>query len=74
MLLENLINHFTQEKKRKPEHVNELLDFTQKGYINGELSIIEYKQLFSELNKQNAEKPHFYMIKSTPYEIYDFTS
>ncbi|WP_394231679.1 YppF family protein [Niallia oryzisoli] len=70
MLLENLIYRYTLEKKRKPSHVNELLDYLQKGYIYGEFSIVEYKQLFSELNERNAEKPQFFIIKSKPYDIY----
>ncbi|WP_338447860.1 YppF family protein [Niallia oryzisoli] len=74
MLLENLIYHFTLEKKRKPIYVNELLDYAQKGYIYGKLSIVEYKQLFSELTKQHAEKPQNYYIKRKPYETYYFTS
>lgn len=59
MLVENLVDSFELEKHRTPSHVNELLDFVQKSYIYGKLSIVEYKQLFFELNKQHAEKPTF---------------
>jgi hypothetical protein len=59
MLVEGLIHHFKLVKQRNPLHVNELLDYIQKGYISGELSIVEYKKLFFELDKRNAEKPSF---------------
>lgn len=57
-MLEELKNQFVQVKKRTPKHVNELLDYLQKSYIYGELSIVEYKNIFSELDKLNAEKPN----------------
>jgi len=38
----------------------------QKDYIQGELTIVEYKKLFFELDKQKAEKPHSYIIKKYP--------
>ena len=62
MLVKNLINHFKIEKNRSPLHVNELLDYIQKKYIYEELSIVEYKKLFAELEKRNAEKPSSYYI------------
>lgn len=57
MLIEKLIHHFKNVKNYTPSHVNELLDYLQKLYIYGELSIVEYKELFFELYKLNAEKP-----------------
>ena len=74
MLVENLIKHFQLEKKRNPSHVNELLDYIQKSYIYGELSIVEYKKLFFELNKRNAEKPEFYFIKTRAFETFNIPS
>ncbi|WP_071394102.1 YppF family protein [Bacillus tuaregi] len=59
MLLEGLINRFKLERERNPSHVNELLDYVQKNYLYGELSIKEYKNLYFELDKQNAVKPSF---------------
>jgi hypothetical protein len=59
MLLEGLINRFKSERNRNPSHVNELLDFVQRSYIYGELSIKEYKNLYFELDRQNAVKPSF---------------
>lgn len=57
MLLEDLIHRFEIVKKRNPLHANELLDYIQKSYIQGELSIVEYKNLFFELDKRGAKKP-----------------
>ena len=57
-MLEELKNRFEQVKKRNPIHVNELLDYLQKSYIYGELSIVEYKNLFFELDQLKAEKPN----------------
>ena len=57
-MLEELKNRFVQVKKRTPIHVNELLDYLKISYIYGELSIVEYKNLFFELDKLNAEKPN----------------
>lgn len=59
MLVEDLIFRFEQVKERSPLDTNELLDYMQKSYIDGELSIVEYKKLFFELDKLGAEKPHF---------------
>ena len=64
ILLENLIHSFELIKNRKPLHANELLDYLQKSYVFGELSIVEYKKLFSELDKLDAEKPHSYFIQT----------
>ncbi|KMY42763.1 YppF family protein [Peribacillus loiseleuriae] len=64
MLVEDLIHRFELVKKRNPLHANELLDYIQKGYIYGELSIVEYKKLFFELDKLEAEKPMSFFIKT----------
>lgn len=59
-MLENLILHFQKVKNYTPSNVNELLDYVQSLYIYGELSIVEYKKLFSELYELHAEKPSYY--------------
>jgi hypothetical protein len=64
IMLESLIHRFKLVKKSNPSHVNELLDYIQKCYLSGELSIVEYKKFFSELDKRNAEKPQSYFIKN----------
>lgn len=66
MLLEDLIRQFIQVKNHAPLHANELLDYTQKNYIQGKLSIVEYKSLFRELNQRGAEKPEFFICEDTP--------
>lgn len=55
-MLEELKNRFVQVKKRAPIHVNELIDYLRISYIYGELSIVEYKNLFSELDQLNDDK------------------
>lgn len=70
-MLEVLIQNFKIDKKRNPSHVNELLDFTQKCYIQGELTISEYKQFFCELDKKNAQKPEAYFIKNKQFDTYN---
>jgi YppF-like protein len=67
MLLENLIHRFKQVKGRNPLHVNELLDYIQKSYICGTLSIVEYKKLFFELDKRKAKKPSSFFVKIKPF-------
>lgn len=64
MLMEELLQRFIVEKNRNPLHDNELLDYLQKSYIFDELTIVEYKQLFHELNQGEAEKPTSYFIKT----------
>ncbi|MCQ6277548.1 hypothetical protein JMM81_22075 [Bacillus sp. V3B] len=71
MMVQDLINRYKTVKNQNPSHVNELLDYIQKSYIQGELSIVEYKKLFFELDKRKAEKPYAYMIKTTPFEKVD---
>ena len=56
-MLTELTKKFEQVKDRGPSHVNELLDYLQKSYIFGELSIVEYKKIFFELDQLKAEKP-----------------
>ncbi|HZG70611.1 MAG TPA: YppF family protein [Chondromyces sp.] len=68
MTLKDLMFLFMQSKSQKPEHVNDLLDFLQQIYLNGSLSIKEYKVLFKELNAQGAQKPEFCM-KANQQEI-----
>lgn len=63
MLLEDLIHRFTSEKNQAPLHANDLLDYVQKQYIHREISIVEYKKLFCELDKRQAEKPQSYTMR-----------
>ncbi|WP_182480549.1 YppF family protein [Peribacillus asahii] len=63
MLVEDLIHQFKLVKDKNPLDVNELLDYIQKSYIDGELCIVEYKKLFFELNKRGAQKPDSFLYK-----------
>lgn len=58
-MLQNLINNFIQCKKDKPSNVNELLDFLQKEYVEGAITIVEYRDVFRELNERGAVKPSY---------------
>ncbi len=69
MLVEQLSKHFQEVRDYAPAHVNELLDHLQKRYISGEVCIAEYKKLFSELNKLNAEKPNEFFININPLNL-----
>ena len=73
-MLQNSISKFENEKKRKPLNVNEILDFIQKCYLFGEISIVEYKKIFSELDKLQAEKPQFFFVKTIPFEKIEIPS
>ncbi len=64
MLLKDLMYGFTIAKERNALNLNELLDFTQKCYINGEISIAEYKKLYFELNKLGAKKPESFICNN----------
>lgn len=68
MLVENLISRFKLVKNRNPLHANELLDYVQRCYIEEKITIVEYKKLYFELDRQKAEKPQSYMIKLNSFE------
>lgn len=57
MNVRELKNLFAQTKDYTPEHVNELLDFTKKSYIQNEITILEYRNLVRELESQGASIP-----------------
>ncbi|MBP1931648.1 YppF family protein [Ammoniphilus resinae] len=59
MTLEDLVEKFVLAKNDKPSDVNELLDFLQKDYVNGNLPIQLYRKLFRELDSQGAVKPFY---------------
>ena len=64
MLMEDLIQRFKLKKNRNPLHDNELLDYLQKSYILEELSIVEYKKLFRELDKRECRKTNVIFYKT----------
>ncbi|WP_066174051.1 YppF family protein [Bacillus marinisedimentorum] len=57
MTIEELIRQFTDVKKNQPESNDVLLDFVQQSYLNGELSIVEYRHFLRELHARGAQKP-----------------
>ncbi|WP_167577442.1 YppF family protein [Ammoniphilus sp. YIM 78166] len=59
MTLEMLVHEFIRVKQAPPSNADELLDFTQRCYILGNLSIAQYQNLFRELNLQGASKPEY---------------
>ncbi|SMQ86718.1 YppF-like protein [Bacillus sp. OV166] len=69
MLVEELIVQLTKVKNDTPSHVNELLDYLQKRYIYEEISIVEYKKIFFELDKLKAEKPSEFFIKTKLFNL-----
>ncbi|GAB7387459.1 hypothetical protein BSNK01_12960 [Bacillaceae bacterium] len=63
MTLEYLIDRFIRVKQNKPANVNELLDFMQRCYVHGELSLKEYRDLYRGLNDRGATKPEYFYEK-----------
>lgn len=55
MLFEELVQRFTSEKKRNPLDFTELHNYIKKGYLLGELCIVEYKKLYFELDQRYPE-------------------
>lgn len=54
MNLETLMQEFFGKKEYKPQNLDELLDFLQQYYVNGKISILEYGNLYRELEAQGA--------------------
>lgn len=48
---------FLQLRDYVTDDVNELLDFTRKAYIYGEISIYDYRSLIRDLEKLGAAFP-----------------
>ncbi|WP_083450737.1 YppF family protein [Peribacillus butanolivorans] len=56
MTIEVLILHYIQEKRQKPSHANELLDYIQHEYVSGKLSIFQYRSLCQDLYFRGAKQ------------------
>ena len=54
LTIEVLILHYIQEKRQKPGHANELLEYIQKQYNDGKLSMFQYRDLRRELYIRGA--------------------
>lgn len=57
MNVQELICMFTEVRKHTPEHVNELLDFAKRSYVQNEISFNDYRILMRELELQGAVTP-----------------
>ncbi|HJV47164.1 MAG TPA: YppF family protein [Bacillota bacterium] len=59
MTLEDIVKKFIEVKQNQPSHVDELLDFIQTRYMDDELCIVNYRNLFKELHDKGARKPDY---------------
>ncbi|WP_088069135.1 YppF family protein [Gottfriedia luciferensis] len=57
MTLQELKNKFISSKSFEPTDLNQLMDFLQQNYLNGEVTIQHYRQLIKELELFGACKP-----------------
>jgi hypothetical protein len=57
IMLDTLIHNFIHCKKENPSNANELLDFLQKEYVHGAISIVDYRNIFRKLTIRGAVKP-----------------
>nr|WP_080849146.1 YppF family protein [Cytobacillus gottheilii] len=58
MNIHELKQKYQQLRDCDPEHVNELLDFSKRAYIQNEISIDVYRNLVRELEAQGAKLPN----------------
>lgn len=57
MTVQELKWMFTKTRDFIPEHVNELLDFAKKAYVQNEISFYDYRSLVRDLELQGAALP-----------------
>lgn len=57
MNLQLLQEKFFHVKQYRPSDLNELLDFSKTLYLNGDLSISEYRSTVKHLELQGAHTP-----------------
>ncbi|WP_171016967.1 YppF family protein [Pseudalkalibacillus caeni] len=60
MNLEKLISQFIETKNRQPENADELLDFLQRSYLTGQVTLSQYQSLFRVLQDRGAKKPDYF--------------
>ncbi|MBD8070204.1 YppF family protein [Bacillus sp. PS06] len=58
MLIQQLRNSFISVKNYEPIDNNDLLDFARQQYLNGAITIIEYRNVIRFLECEGASKPH----------------
>lgn len=61
MLVSELIHTYQNERNHTPASMNELLDYFQWKYINGEIDINDYREIYMFLSKQGAFSSHEYV-------------
>jgi vacuolar-type H+-ATPase subunit C/Vma6 len=61
MLMSELADEYRHECKCTPASVNDLLDYYQRKYINGDIDIIYYREIYMFLSKQGAFSSHEYV-------------
>lgn len=64
MSLQDFIHQFILLNKRAPLYATELLDHLQKMYAGEEISVVEYKNLFRELNKRRGQKAAMFILEN----------
>lgn len=57
MNIQTLQEKFFHAKQYRPSDVNELLDFSKSLYLNGTLSITDYRTAVKDLESQGASTP-----------------
>ncbi|MEH7348594.1 MULTISPECIES: YppF family protein [Bacillaceae] len=57
MTLQELKSKFISSKSFEPTDFNQLMDFLQQNYLNGEVTIQHYRELVKELERFGACKP-----------------
>jgi hypothetical protein len=61
MLISELVHTYQDECNHTPASVNDLLDYYQKKYINDEIDITYYREIYLFLQKQGAVSSHEYV-------------
>jgi len=62
MTLLELKNKFISLKSFEPTDLNQLMDFLQQNYLNGEVTFQHYRALIKELELSGANKPNWSAI------------
>lgn len=61
MLVSELVHTYQNERNHTPASMNELLDYYQQKYINDEIDINYYREIYIFLSKQGAISSHEYV-------------
>lgn len=54
MIKKYLLSMYQKERNGEPDSINQMLDFLQKKYIAGEITIEQYKEYYSYLHNLGA--------------------